>query len=355
MRMLVCQTPVRLSMGGGGTDVAAYYEKFGGFWTSAAINQFVYLTVNVRNDNNYVIKYSNVSERVASIQEIQHQYFQTALKLLDFDQWQHPLFRTRGLEINIISDVQTKSGLGVSGAMTVGLLQILHTLRGEGSMSMSHLAEEAYQIEHDLVGSTSTGKQDQYIAAYGGITSFAVDPSGQVTVSPLQLSRHTISELEDNIVLFGTRLERKMTAQEALAKVTAQIPQDSLVTAGKSVGKPSNQQENYLSTIKDIGLAQRDALLHEQPDKFGQLLHDHWEVKKQYSGAADPAIERAYTMARQAGAFGGKVIGASTQGAYMMFYSPAGKDKLRAIMNDLGMVEIPWSFEFNGSRIVHVH
>lgn len=358
MRMLVCQTPARLSMGGGGTDVAAYYEKFGGFWTSAAINQFVYLTVNVRNDNNYVIKYSNISECVSAIDEIQHQYFRTALGMLNFDTWQHPLFRTRGLEINIISDVQTKSGLGVSGAMTVGLLQILHTLRGEGSMGMAALAEEAYHIEHDLVGSSSTGKQDQYIAAHGGITSFSVNQAGEVTVSPLQLNRHTISELEDNIVLFGTRLERKMTAQEALAKVTAQMnqaPKGGSVSVGQTGKKPTGYQENYLSTIKDIGLAQRDALLNGQPDKFGQLLHDHWEIKKQYSGAADPAIETAYNLARQAGAFGGKVIGASTQGAYMMFYSPAGKDKLRAIMNDLGMIEIPWSFEFNGSRIIHVH
>lgn len=345
MRMLVCQTPVRLSMGGGGTDVAAYYEKFGGFWTSATINQFVYVTVNVRNDNNYVIKYSNVSERVSSIDEIDHAFFREILNLLDFEHWKHPLFRTKGLEMNVISDVQSKSGLGVSGAMTVGLLQMLHLLRGGRSMSMKDLAEEAYHVEHDLVGSTSTGKQDQFIAAFGGITSFEVTPQGEVHVLPLELHRHTISELEDNIMLFGTRLERKLTAQEVLAKVTAQMDQR----------KSTNHQENYLSTIKDIGLAQREALLQGKPDMFGQLLHDHWEVKKQYSGAADPAIERAYNLARQAGAFGGKVIGASTQGAYMMFYSPAGKDKLRAIMDDLGMVEIPWSFEFNGSRIVHVH
>lgn len=347
MRMLVCQTPVRLSMGGGGTDVAAYYEKFGGFWTSAAINQFVYLTVNVRNDNNYVIKYSNVSERVTSIDEIEHAFFRNSLKFMQFDQWKHPLFRTRGLEMNVISDVKSKSGLGVSGAMTVGLLQILHTLRGEKTISSLDLAEEAYHVEHDLVGSTSTGKQDQYIASFGGITSFEINKTGEVKVIPLELHRHVVSELEDNIMLFGTRLERQMTAQEALAKATANV--------GTSQGGSTNHQENYLSTIKEIGLAQRDALLNGQPDKFGQLLHDHWEVKKQYSGAADPAIEHAYNLARQAGAFGGKVIGASTQGAYMMFYSPAGKDKLRDIMDDLGMVEIPWSFEFNGSRIVHVH
>lgn len=345
MRMIISQTPVRLSMGGGGTDVAAYYEKFGGFWTSAAINQFVYLTVNVRNDNNYVIKYSNISENAHSIDQIQHDYIRHALTMLNFDQWKHPLFRTRGLEINTISDVQGKSGLGVSGAMTVGLLQILHQLQGGHTLDQRQLAEEAYAVEHDLVGSSSTGKQDQYIAAYGGITSFEVDQTGQVEVKPLELSRHTMSELEDNIVLFGTRLERKQTAQEALQKVTAQMN-----------GSQSNSgQENYLSTIKDIGIQQRDAMLNGDPDEFGRLLHDHWEVKKQYAGAADPAIEQAYELARQAGAFGGKIIGASTQGAYMLFYCPQGKDKLRPIMDNLGMIEIPWSFEFVGSRIVHQH
>lgn len=348
--MLVAQTPVRLSMGGGGTDVAAYYEKFGGFWTSAAINQFVYLTVNVRNDNNYVIKYSNVSERVPSIAEIKHEYFRNALQMLGFGEWHHPLFRTRGLEINVISDVQTKSGLGVSGAMTVALLQILHTLKGDATVSMLQLAEEAYHVEHDLVGSTSTGKQDQYIAAHGGITSFEINQQGVVKVIPLELNRHTISELEDNIVLFGTQLERKVTAQEALAKVTAQMEKTT-----SSSGSGNGNQENYLSTIKDIGLAQRNALLNSQPDEFGRLLDEHWKVKQAYAGSADPAIENAYRLAKEAGALGGKVIGASTQGAYMLFYAPAGKEKLRPIMADLGMLEIPWSFEFTGSRIIHLH
>lgn len=347
MRLLISQTPVRLSMGGGGTDVPAYYTQRGGFWTSAAINQFVYLTVNIRNDNNYVIKYSTIAERAASIDEIQHDYFRTALQFLNFAKWRDPFFRTSGLEINVISDVTTRSGLGVSGAMAVGLLQILHQLKGDKSMGSQDLAEAAYHLEHDLVGSESTGKQDQYIAAFGGVTSFEIDMSGRVTVFPLELDRHTLAELEDNIVLFGTRIERVKTANDTLKSVTTDLE--------KTSAHEAHVHWNYLDKIREIGREQQEALLHQDPDAFGALLDEHWEVKKQYCGPADPAIDHAYTLAKRAGALGGKVIGASSTGAYMMFYCINGKEKLRAIMSDIRMIEIPWTFEFSGSRIIHIH
>lgn len=345
MRMLVSRTPVRLSMGGGGTDVAAYYEQYGGFWTSACISQYVYVTLNSRHDNNFVIKYSNVTEVVEDIDDIQHDLIRESLKYLEFDKWEHPFFHTRGMEINIISDVQGKSGLGVSGAITVGFLHLLHTLKGDMSVDKQQLAEEAYHVEHHLVGSTSTGKQDQYIATHGGITSFEVDRTGNVTVMPLKLSRHTISELENHIVLFGTRLERKGTADESLQHITKEL--------NEKKGKSSHAE--YLQKIKEIGIRQKEALLNQDPDTFGALLDEHWEAKKKYSGEADPAITHAYAKAKEAGALGGKVIGASTQGAYIMFYCKTGKEKLRPIMEELHMIEIPWTFEFVGSRIVHNH
>lgn len=358
MRMFVSQTPVRLSMGGGGTDLAAYYEKHGGFWTAATINQYVYLTVNIRFDDNYVIKYSNIAERVDDIEKIENPYIRAILKFMRFDQWNHRLFRSRGLEINIISDVPTKSGLGVSGAMTVGLLTILHQLKGDISVNLKNLAEEAYYIEHDLVGSNSTGKQDQYIASFGGITSFEVDRSGQVNHYPLELDRHTIAELEDNIVLFGTKLERLETADQALRRVVTKLKSNLKPNNNNQLAdlnsKPTNY-ELYLTTIKQIGLKQRDALLKCQLRRFGKLLDEHWQVKKKYSGAPDSAVDKAYKLAKKTGALGGKVIGASTKGAFMMFYTESGKEKLRPIMASLGMVEIPWAFEFSGSRIIHIH
>lgn len=345
MRMLVSQTPVRLSMGGGGTDVAAYYEQYGGFWTSATISQYVYLTVCARNDDYYVIKYSNISEQTASISEIKHELIRESLKLLNFQEWRQPFLKACGLEINVISDVQGYSGLGVSGAITVGLLQILHSLKGDTSMNRQDLAEEAYYVEHDLAGSQSTGKQDQYIAAYGGITSFEVDKLGKVTIHSLELNRHTISELEDNIVLFGTRLKRKKTANETLQEVTKDL---------KKTTSQSKKAE-YLTVIKEIGIRQREALLHNQPDEFGVLLDQHWAIKKKYCGATESAIEHAYQSAKKVGALGGKVIGASTSGAYIMFYCTSGKEKLRPIMDQLNMIEVPWSFENTGSRIIHIH
>jgi len=330
-------------MGGGGTDVAAYYEQYGGFWTSAAISKYVYVTVNSRHDNSFVIKHSKETQVVDSIDDITHDIIRESLRFLRFDKWENPLFNTRGLEMNIISDVQGKSGLGVSGAITVGFLHILHTLKGDTTVSQQQLAEEAYHVEHDLSGSSSTGKQDQYIATHGGITSFTVDTDGVVEAKPLKLSRHTLSELEDNIVLFGTRLVREETADEALRHVAEKL---------RDKKKESSTVE-YLNQIMQIGMQQRDALLAGDPDIFGQLLDEHWEMKKKYSGETNPAISDAYNLAKEAGALGGKVIGASTQGAYMMFYCVEGKDKLRPIMDELNMIEIPWTFEFDGSRIIH--
>lgn len=342
--MLISQTPVRLSMGGGGTDVAAYYEQYGGSWTSAAISQYVYSTVNSRNDNNYLVKYSNITEYASHFNEIQHNIIRETLKYMKFDEWQHPLFRTRGLEINIISDVQGQSGLGVSGALTVGLLHILHQLKGE-RLSCTEVSEKACFIERSLAGSTSTGKQDQYIASYGGITSFDISVEGKVVVSPLVLDRHTISELQDNIVLFGTRIKRIGTADQTLKKVAEKLQSHA----------SDDRTAEYLHAIKKIGIQQRDALLQHKPDDFGALLDEHWEVKKKYSDHSDEAIDRAYASAKKVGALGGKVIGASSKGAYMMFYCTNGKEKLRPIMGELDMIEIPWTFEFTGSRIIHIH
>lgn len=347
MSLFLTKTPVRLSLGGGGTDVEKFYARNGGFWTSAAISLYLNLVVKTRIDDNYVIKYSTKTERIETIEEIEHEIIRHSLIYMRMARYQNPVYGTCGLEIHITSDVPTRSGLGVSGAMTVALLQVLHQLKGHPCTSMRDLAEEAYHVEHDLVGSSATGKQDQYIAAYGGITSFDVDPDGVVHCYPVRLDRHTTAELESNLILFGTRLERQETADQALSKTAQELEK------GKE-NSSQNHTEQYFSDIMRIGKDQRQALLIGKPDEFGRLLDEHWQVKIKYAGEPEQKVAEAYEEAKKVGSLGGKVIGASTKGAFMMFYCPTDRAPLRNIMSKLGLIEVPWTFDYHGSRIVYV-
>ncbi|MDD5489263.1 MAG: galactokinase [Candidatus Moranbacteria bacterium] len=334
--MALGKVPLRLSMGGGGTDIASFYKLKGGFWTSAAMSLYVRITINCRWDNLWVVKFSDRTQRVTDISEIQHPILRESLKFMKAPDW----LKGKGLEMNIISDVPSKSGLGVSGAITVNLLQILHTMKGDG-FSLQQLAEEAYHVEHDLCGSSATGKQDQYIAAIGGITSFEVTRSGHVDVLSLNLESRTRLELNENLVLFGTGTIREKTAEETLKE------------QGLAEQKLSREKVAYFERIKEIGLAQREAMLSGKIRRFGELLDEHWKVKKSYSNhTANSAIDDIYEVAKQAGAIGGKVVGAGTVGAFWLFYVEADKKSaLRDAMAAYNLQEVPWSFVDHGSMI----
>jgi D-glycero-alpha-D-manno-heptose-7-phosphate kinase len=336
-RMLLGKVPLRLSMGGGGTDIASFYSTEGGFWTSAAISLYVRLTVNRRWSHHWIVKYSNKVQMVETTDEIEHNIIRESLKFLKTTEW----LKGKGLEMNIISDVPGSSGLGVSGAITVNLLQILHTMKGD-NLPRKELAEEAYYVEHELCGSTATGKQDQYIAAFGGITSFEVTRSGYVDVYSLDLDSRAIFELNENLVLFGTGLVRPKSAEETL--------RDQGFSAGN--GKKLSKQE-YLCRIKEIGLEQRQAMQTGNSHRFGELLDEHWEAKKLYSNhTVNSAIDGIYEVAKAAGAIGGKVVGAGTMGAFWLFYVEADKKSaLRDAMSEYNLQEVPWAFVEHGSMI----
>lgn len=338
-RMLLGKVPLRLSMGGGGTDIASFYSLEGGFWTSAAISLYVRITVNRRWNEFWVVKYSDKVHMVRSLDEIEHGLIRESLKFLEVKKW----LKGKGLELNIISDVPGSSGLGVSGAITVNLLQILHAMKGD-NLPRQELSEEAYYVEHNLCGSEATGKQDQYIAAYGGLTSFNVSKEGQVTIFPNEVDTRILLELNENLVLFGTGLARPKSAQETLKD--------------HGFGKMGNgtlSKIDYLRRIKEIGILQRKAILSGQVKKFGELLHEHWEIKKLYSmHIPSMAIDGLYETARKAGAIGGKVIGAGTVGAFWMFYVEANKKaSLRDTMKRFGLEEVPWNFVDHGSMIAY--
>jgi len=339
-RMLLGKVPLRLSMGGGGTDIASFFSLESGFWTSAAISLYVRITVNRRWSPHWIVKYSNRVQMVETIEEIEHGIIRESLKFLEASKW----LKGKGLEMNIISDVPGSSGLGVSGAITVNLLQILHAMKGD-NLPRKELAEEAYHVEHDLCNSLATGKQDQYIAAYGGITSFEVTRSGYVDVYPLEINTRTIFELNENLVLFGTGISRPKSANETLREQGL---------APSKEGKKLSKLE-YLRKIREIGLEQLEAMKEGNVCHFGELLDAHWETKKLYSDhTSNSEIDGVYEMAKKAGTIGGKVVGAGTIGAYWLFYVEADKKaSLRNVLREYHLEEVPWSFVDHGSMIAY--
>jgi len=335
-------------MGGGGTDLASFYETEGGFWTSAAINLFVRWTVTRRWSKHWVVKFSQTVQRLDHYRDIEHDITRECLKLLKVEKWLNG-----GLEMNIISDVSSHSGLGVSGAITVGLLEILHYMKGDG-ISRRDLAEEAYHVEHDLCGDEATGKQDQYIAALGGITSFEVTRRGTVDIYPLlpEIDRRTLMELNENLVIFGSGIFRLKSAHETLKEqgLASKTPPKK-TSATKKLGK---EKIEYLKKIREIGLLQREAMLEGKINRLGKLLDEHWEIKKGYSKhSSEPLIDDVYADAKKAGALGGKIVGAGTVGGFWLFYVEANKKvKLRDVMlKKHGLEEVPWRFVEHGSMI----
>lgn len=337
-RMLLGKAPLRLSMGGGGTDIQSFYSSEGGYWTSAAISLYVRISVNRRWSKHWIVKYSDKVQMVEHIEEINHGIIRESLVFLKANEW----LRGRGLEMNIISDVPGSSGLGVSGAITVNLLQILHAMKGD-NLPRKELAEEAYYVEHNLCSSTATGKQDQYIAAFGGITSFEVTRSGYVDVYPLELDQRTVFELNENLMLFGTGLARPKSANETLK------------SQGLASSSGSFSKIDYLKKIKEIGLKQQNSLIAGNTRRFGEYLDEHWETKKFYSDhVTSQGIDDVYEEAKIAGAIGGKVIGAGTVGAFWLFYVDGeNKSYLRDKMKEFGLDEVPWSFVEHGSMIAY--
>lgn len=343
MRLIVSRAPLRLPLGGGGTDLESFYKQFSGFWTAATIDRYVRMTVAIRWEETYVVKHGTSTDRVSRISEITHPIIKACLEFIDIEQCLRDRDRRQiGLEINIISDVPSKSGLGVSGAICVSFLHALHILKGDVTVDKTQLAEEAYHVEHDLAGFPNVGKQDHYAAAFGGIASYEATRKGTVDVLPLDLSNHVVSELLDNLLIFGTGIVRDGTA-DATLQVQTQALQNK-----------KSDNAAYLQGIKQIGLEQRDALEDEDVHHFGELFHTHWETKKQYSRHGEqPEIDEVYSAARAAGALGGKVVGAGTKGAFWLFYCEEEKAQLRALMERSGKKELLWQFSFDGSVITH--
>ena len=325
--MIITSSPLRISLGGGGTDLPSYYREHTGFVISAAINKYVYITLHESFSEGIIVKYSKM-ETVQTPEEIKHPIVREALKLVGTDEHPH-------LEITSMSDIPAGTGLGSSGSFTTALLRALHCLK-KNSVPARDLAEQACHIELELLGEP-IGKQDQYIAAIGGITCFTFHPDGHVEVEPLRLAPETLHTLEDNLILFFTGFTR--SASEILKD------QDS-----RSRQKDQGMLDN-LHFIKEIAMESKAAMERGDLRRFAELMHIHWEHKKKRTqGMSNPQIDSYYELGRSNGALGGKLIGAGG-GGFLMFYTE-DKTRLRRVMTRAGLREVRFRFDFAGSQVI---
>jgi D-glycero-alpha-D-manno-heptose-7-phosphate kinase len=324
--VIITRSPLRVSLGGGGTDLPSYYREHSGFVLSAAIDKYVYITLHQTFDQEIILKYSKL-ERVRSVGEVQHPLIREALRLVGMD--------APHLEITSMADMPAGTGLGSSGSFTTALLKALHTLK-KNLVHPQELAEQACRIEIDILREP-VGKQDQYIAAFGGITCFRFLPNEQVEASPLKIATETLYNLEDNLLLFFTNYCR--TASDILRE------QDT-----KSRASDSEMMSN-LHFIKELGRKSREALEKGDLTQFAELMNVHWEHKKRRSARmSNDHIEQWYALACANGALGGKVVGAGG-GGFLMFYAD-DKVRLRAAMREAGLQEVRFRFDFEGTKVV---
>jgi D-glycero-alpha-D-manno-heptose-7-phosphate kinase len=324
--MIITRSPLRISLGGGGTDLPSYYRNHGGFLIAAAIDKYVYITVHRRFVDGFLLKYSHLEE-VATIDEIKHPIIREALKLSGVQE--------RNLEIASMADIPAGTGLGSSGSFTTALLKALHALR-KNLVHQSELAEQACYIEMEKLHEP-IGKQDQYIAAYGGITCFHYLPNGQVHASPLKICEETLLELEDNLLLFFT----------GYARSASKILQEQ---HDKSTQSDKAMLEN-LHLVKELGQKSQRALEGNDLHEFARLMDLHWRQKKERSTAmSNQSINDCYDVAMANGALGGKLIGAGG-GGFLMFYAK-DKARLRHAMREQGLTEVRFRFEPEGTKVL---
>ncbi len=326
--MILSRAPFRISLGGGGTDLPSYYSRYGGFILSAAINKYVYISVNRPAADNYIrLKYSRY-EQVTSPEEIQHDLVRPALQLLKLN---------GSLEITSMADVPAGTGLGSSGTYLIALLTALHELKRD-KVSMSVLAEQACHVEMDLARHP-VGKHDHYLAAFGGIPCLEIATDGRVTVSPLNISMSTEEEFRTSVLLYYTGITR------ASSDILADQQRESL--------EGDQRILDSLHRTKELGYRIKEALEDGDLEQFGLLLDEHWQNKRRRSGKiSDPRIDQWYELAKANGALGGKIMGAGGGGFFMFCCLNNHKTRLRQALAAAGLREMTYDFEFEGAKVV---
>ncbi len=325
--MIISRTPLRISFAGGGSDLPAYYEHEPGMVVSTTIDKYIYINVNRKFDHKIRASYS-VTEIVDTVAELKHELIREALRMTGLD---------GGIEITSISDIPSQgTGLGSSSTYTVGLLNALYAYMGQ-HVGAERLAREACRIEIEICGKP-IGKQDQYIAAYGGLKATQFNPDGSVFVDPIICDRRTREALQAGLLLFYTGLTRSA---------------DAILQEQKANTESDAARRQALRRMVQLAADLRDALCRNDLRSFGEVLHEGWlEKKKLAAGISNPAIDHWYEEARRQGAIGGKISGAGG-GGFLLLYAPPERHK--AIIRALPELRpVPFRFEPQGSKIIYV-
>jgi len=324
--MIIARSPLRITLGGGGTDLPSYYREHEGFLIAAAIDKYVFVTVMRPFTPGIYLKYSQL-EHVEQAKDVLHPIIREAIQMLDF--------KTPQIEITTLADIPAGTGLGSSGSFTTALLKALYAHR-KRLLHPGELAELACHIEIDRLGEP-IGKQDQYIAAYGGLTCFTFNTDDSVMAKPLAVGMDTLFDLEDNLLLFFTGYSRSAGSILKDQRTRTQENDDEMLS--------------NLHFVKELGYRSQKALEGGNASLFGELMHEHWEHKKRRSGAmSNPQIDAWYELGMKNGAVGGKLVGAGG-GGFLMFYA-SDRSRLRHAMAKAGLEEVRFRFDFEGTKVV---
>jgi D-glycero-alpha-D-manno-heptose-7-phosphate kinase len=324
--LVISKTPVRLTLGGGGTDLSSYYSKYGGFVVTSAINKYIYVVVKDRFEAGIRVSY-RLTENVNSVNEINHPVVRESLNMLELNS---------NLEIVSIADMPAKTGLGSSGAFTVGLLNALHAYKYE-YLPCHKLAEEACYLEIERL-KEPVGKQDQYIAAFGGFLCLNIDRNGTVEAVNLKISEEVARELESSLLFFYTGFQRD--------SFTVLSSQQKAIQSGAD-------KTEAMHKIKEIGFKVKKSLEKGDLQEFGRLQHEHWLAKRSTTTLiTNEQIDRWYMLGLENGALGGKLMGAGGGGFLMFYCEGEAKRNVRKTMAAEGLPEVAFRFEKEGSKII---
>ena len=322
--MIITKTPFRVSFCGGGSDMANFYEKYGGCVLSTSINKYCYISIHPYfNENQTLLKYSE-NELVDSPDQIKHRIFRQVLTDMGI----------HGVEISSTADIPGGTGLGSSSTFTVGLLNTLNCYNGK-FVSKDKLAKLACEVEIEKLGNP-IGKQDQYGAALGGLNFIKFNQDGSVSHEPILMEGKTYKKLQKNLLMFYTGTTR--SANTILAEQTKNITSD----------------DKAKNLLKMCGLAKdmKVALENNDISSFGKILDEGWQLKKELaSGIANPAIDEAYEIAMKNGALGGKLLGAGG-GGFLLFYCE--EEKQEQLKKAIGLKELDFSFERDGTSVIYI-
>lgn len=325
--MIITRTPFRITLGGGGTDLPSYYENHGGFIFSFALNKYMFITVKRPFADKLIRLKYNISETVENVSKLKHDIARECLTKLKI---------TDSIDVVSMADIPAGSGMGSSSSYTVGLLNALHTMKRE-YIPLQELAEEACDIEIYRLNKPM-GKQDQYLAAFGGFTILEIAKDGKVTVKRANISDTTIEGLNRNLLSFYTGVQRKNVG--ILAKQS------------KATEDNKKQVLDSLHYIKDSGYKILDIVESGNITELGHMFDEHWKYKKQLAkGISNPQFDEIYKIAMQNGALGGKISGAGG-GGFFLFYCENNQSKLRKAMKEVGLKEMRFDFDYEGSKVL---